>query len=197
MVGYVILALSLAGGASVEHCDVAPAVDGRTTLSPADIGAIAEFNANVRTYCLLREEIGMPSSRIFSDPKDLLILRDVLRHAIQEHRPLAQSGEIFTAGPAAVFRRIIATTAAAEHVTLKDVVHAMRADRSPGALRPVVNESYDWRLGAWMWPALLLELPPLPEDLEYRIVDTDLVLIDLRAGLVVDILKDALDHDED
>lgn len=197
MVGSVILALSLAGGASVEHCDAAPAVNERTTLSSADLGAIAEFNANVRAYCLLREEIGMPSSRIFSDPNDLVILRDVLRHAIQEHRPLARSGEIFTAGPAAVFRRLIAATAAAENVTLKDVARAMRADRSPGAMRPVVNESYDWRLGAWMWPALLLELPPLPEDIEYRIVDTDLVLIDLRAGLVVDILKDALDHDED
>jgi hypothetical protein len=54
---------------------------------------------------------------------------------------------------------------------------------------------YDWRLGAWMWPALLQVLPPLPPDLQYRIVDDDLVLIDLRASLVVDILEDALEDD--
>jgi hypothetical protein len=34
-------------------------------------------------------------------------------------------------------------------------------------------------------------------DVEYRIVGSDLILIDLRAGLVVDILNDALDADED
>jgi hypothetical protein len=197
MVGYLILTLSLAGVTSGEHCDVAPAVHERATLSAADLGAIAEFNANVRAYCLLRDEIGMPSDRIFGDPEDLVILRDVLRHAMQERRPFARSGEIFTAGPAAVFRHIIAATAASENVALKDVVRAMRADRAPGAIRPVVNEPYDWRLGAWMWPALLLELPPLPVDVEYRIVGSDLILIDLRAGLVVDILNDALDADED
>ena len=43
-----------------------------------------------------------------------------------------------------------------------------------------------------MWPALLHALPPLPRELEYRIVDADLVLIDLRADLVVDILENAM-----
>ena len=52
-------------------------------------------------------------------------------------------------------------------------------------------------LGAWMWPALLHALPTLPEDLQYRIVDNDLVLVDLHASLVVDILEDAITNDED
>jgi hypothetical protein len=48
-----------------------------------------------------------------------------------------------------------------------------------------------------MWPALLQALPPLPPELQYRIVDDDLVLIDLRASLVVDILDDVMAADED
>jgi hypothetical protein len=48
-----------------------------------------------------------------------------------------------------------------------------------------------------MWPALLQVLPPLPRELEYRFVDRDLVLIDIHADLVVDILKEALPEPDD
>ena len=37
-------------------------------------------------------------------------------------------------------------------------------------------------------PCILEALPRLPEELEYRIIGTDLVLIDVHAGLIVDIL---------
>ena len=191
-----ILALSLAGGTSVEKCDVMPAAS-HVTLSPADTAALEEFNERVREYCLVREAIGMPSERIFTDPRDMQIVRKTLRDAIRERRPRARQGDIFTHAVAVAIRHIVAATAAANDLELKDAVHAIRADRLPGARPPVVNETYDWRLGAWMWPALLLELPPLPEDLQYRIVDDDLVLIDIRADLVVDVLDDALEADED
>src|SRR5262245_15280584 len=197
MLGYVVLALSLANGLPVEKCDVTVPATGHTQLSQPDIGAIAGFNANVREYCLLREAIGMPSERIFSDPRDMLIVRKTLRDAIRERRPLARQGDFFTAAIAVTFRHIIVATADANGLDLRDAVDAIRADRLPGARPPVVNETYDWRLGAWMWPALLLELPPLPEDLQYRIVDDDLVLIDIRADLVLDILDDALETNED
>jgi hypothetical protein len=35
-------------------------------------------------------------------------------------------------------------------------------------------------------------LPPLPDELQYRIVGRDLVLVDVHANLVVDILREAL-----
>jgi hypothetical protein len=38
----------------------------------------------------------------------------------------------------------------------------------------------------------LQELPPLPEELAYRIVGRDLVLVDSKANLVVDLLHEAL-----
>jgi hypothetical protein len=41
-------------------------------------------------------------------------------------------------------------------------------------------------------PTLLLKLPQLPGEVEYRIVDHDLVLLDVKANLVVDILRGAL-----
>ena len=42
------------------------------------------------------------------------------------------------------------------------------------------------------WPALLAALPALPHELEYRVVGLALVLVDVHADLVLDVLKDAL-----
>lgn len=39
---------------------------------------------------------------------------------------------------------------------------------------------------------VLRNLPPLPDGLEYRIVDTHLVLIDLDADIVVDYMLDIM-----
>jgi hypothetical protein len=172
-----------------------------TTCSqdPSTCAAIAEFADRVKAYMLVRQEAArdLPSERVFGDPADMLSVRAVLRRAIREARPNARAGDLFTPRAATAFRHIVAVTAAKEGVDPRDVVHALRADRLPGAKQPAVNGPYDWRLGAWMWPALLLELPPLPAELQYRIVDDDLVIIDLRASLVVDILDDLMTIDED
>ena len=64
---------------------------------------------------------------------------------------------------------------------------------TPGsAPRPVVNGRFPWARGAMMPPDILQVLPPLPEELQYRIVDHDLILIDMHADLVVDILPGAV-----
>jgi len=164
-----------------------------------DATAIAEFTERVSEYLLLRDEAarGLPRERLFDDAREMLALRDALRQAIRHARPTARAGDLFTPQAGAAFRHIIAVTAAAHRVDPNDIVRELRSERLPGARHPVVNGAYDWRLGAWMWPALLQALPPLPTDLQYRIVDDDLVIIDLRAGLVVDVLNDAMEVDED
>ena len=45
---------------------------------------------------------------------------------------------------------------------------------------------------AHTWPSLLRRLPPLPLELEYRFVGTSLLIVDVRAGLIVDLLEAAL-----
>jgi hypothetical protein len=48
-----------------------------------------------------------------------------------------------------------------------------------------------------MHPAVLQALPPLPPELQYRMVGCDLVLIDVHADLIVDILPYALADSEE
>jgi len=43
-----------------------------------------------------------------------------------------------------------------------------------------------------MWPCIIEALPPLPDELQYRTLGRDLVLVDVHANLVLDILREAL-----
>lgn len=198
MHGPFIVVLGLAGAITLADATD----DGLCVRQPSptcDAAAVAEFSGRVRDYLRLRQDAarGLPHEQPFDDPREALARRKALRQAIRDARPDARAGDVFTPGAAAAFRHIVAATAAAHRVDPKDVVHALRAERESGAKPPAVNRRYDWRLGAWMWPALLHALPTLPEDLQYRIVDNDLVLVDLHASLVVDILEDAITNDED
>ena len=199
MHGLLIVSLWLAGAPAT----LADADRGGLTACPpsstCEAAAVAEFTDKLREYLLVRHRAArdLPSERMFDDPWETLFLRDVLRREIRHARPTARPGDLFTPRAATAFRHIIAATAAAHGVDPKEIVRELRAERMPGARPPMVNRSYDWRLGAWMWPALLQTLPPLPPELQYRIVDDDLVLIDLRADLVVDILYNAMEADED
>jgi hypothetical protein len=163
-----------------------------------DANGIDAFNARVTDYLRIRQEITarLPApERMFDDPAEMLRQRALLREAIRNARAGARRGDVFTPDAALAFRRIIVSTVVTARVDPRYLVHGFNDDRLPGAKRPAVNGKFDWRLGAWMWPALLRDLPRLPPELEYRIVDDDLVLIDPRASLVVDILDDALDFD--
>ena len=55
-----------------------------------------------------------------------------------------------------------------------------------------VNDAMPWMEQEEMPPAILATLTPLPAELEYRIVYRDLVLLDVAANLVFDVLENAL-----
>jgi hypothetical protein len=65
-------------------------------------------------------------------------------------------------------------------------------DTRPGARRPSIGERFDWGCGTMMPPTVLQALPPLPPPLEYRFAGADLVVIDVRTGIVRGILADVL-----
>jgi hypothetical protein len=56
-----------------------------------------------------------------------------------------------------------------------------------------VNDCYPKGVPLTTMPASLLQnLPQLPEEVKYGIVNKDLILLDARALLVVDFLRDVL-----
>jgi hypothetical protein len=161
--------------------------------------ALAEFNQAIEQYVLLhrRLEQHLPPPRPFDDADDMLKARAALAEGIRAARPDARPGDIFAVCPAQLFRDIVLQTLDTYGRDPRHVIKALNENRAPGAKPPAVNRRYDWRLGAWVWPALLRELPQLPDELEYRMVDADLLVIDARANIVVDILENAMPVSEE
>jgi hypothetical protein len=200
MLGSLVIVLSV-GALPQVHAPVPPPECELDVLAPEALEsrALTEFNDAVERYVLLhrRLERYLPPEQMFDDPEDMMEAREALADAIRDALPNARPGTIFTAGPAQLFRDIIWTTLVEHEYEPGEVIEWLNEEPLPGARRPVVHGSYDWGLGAWMWPALLRALPALPPELEYRIVGADLILIDLHANLVVDILENAMPSDEE
>jgi hypothetical protein len=111
---------------------------------------------------------------------------DTLADAIRTARSHARRGEIFTPGVSSMFRYRIEQ---AIWESEEGPAYPVWVDEPGPAL--LINGRIPWGVAATRWP-FPRALPPLPEVLEYRLVGSTLVLLDVRADLIVDILPDAL-----
>jgi hypothetical protein len=111
--------------------------------------------------------------------------------AVREVRFSAKEGDIFTAA-AAVIRKNISDALGARGFRPEQMIAASEAEAEENAPQPVVNGRFPWMRDAAVWPCILDALPALPGELQYRFVGRDLVLIDVHADLVVDILRQAI-----
>jgi hypothetical protein len=60
-------------------------------------------------------------------------------------------------------------------------------------VRPVINKRYPDEMPlSTMSPRLLANLPTLPDQLEYRFVRNDLILMDVHAHIILDFIEDAI-----
>jgi len=160
---------------------------------------LTEFNTRIDQYVALhrRLERSLPPEQMFDNWEEMSEARDALADAIRDARPNARPGDIFLPGFRDVVAKRVEETLARAGYDLATVLAAINDEVVPGGPRVKVNGRFPWEhVGAAMWPALLQVLPVLPPELEYRFVNRDLVLIDIHADLVVDILKQALPRPE-
>lgn len=167
-------------------------VAGVSTAQPGD-AARAAFSARVAAYVTMQRDLrrDVEAPRPLPRPDAWLVDRSRLREAIRRARVDAREGDVF-APVAAILRRDLWWTLREFGIDPRELIADTLADTEPGARAAAVNEPFSWALGNVMPPALTAVLPPLPEELQYRLVGADLVLIDIDANLVVDILRDAL-----
>jgi hypothetical protein len=120
-----------------------------------------------------------------------------MAHAIRAERFMARQGELFTPALANELRVRIDVALLDHGFTAADVrEQAIREGVAPAGIPLRVNGAFPWKLSVAMLPCLIEALPPLPPELQYRFVANDLVLIDVHAGLIVDILTNALADEE-
>lgn len=69
-------------------------------------------------------------------------------------------------------------------------IHASLRHAEPVQVKVHVNDSYPEHIPLQSTPpSLLANLPLLPPQIEYRFAGMDLILLDVRANLVVDLLE--------
>lgn len=156
-----------------------------------DVAALRSFNAAVTEYVELHRRLDARLSprQICSNPELVALAAEELAERIRTGRLHAARGDIFTPEVADLFRVRLAASSAARVV---DELPAGLAGEN-GSCVPLleVNDGFRWA-GTTGIGELARVLPPLPLELDYRLAGNALVLIDVPANLVVDVLDEAL-----
>jgi hypothetical protein len=160
-----------------------------------DAGLIAAFNEKVKAYNDLRRDLAKDSPKLkeTTDPKQIGDAEKVLAAKIRAARANAKRGDIFTPATEAMFRRLIrpAMTKRSDAVENKTI---LKEDAPKAAEIPFkVNGEYPKEAPlATVPPDVLGSLPPLPENLQYRIVGKHLILLCTQGNLIVDYMLNAI-----
>jgi hypothetical protein len=172
-----------------SSCGVAP-----VTATAEESAIVDEFNRRIDAYMKIHNDVErrMAPQWVFEDPEDLLGAMGAMQSGIRSARPAARRGEVFTPDVSALIRTRLLQRLVVCDYSIEDVLGFINEERLPGVQAPRINEPYPWMAGSAMWPTLIAALPPLPSELQYRFFDRDLVVIDVHADLVVDVLQNAL-----
>lgn len=162
---------------------------------PEPLGSLIAFDQATHDYVVLhrRLERAIGTIELNTPVDEINRMIQQLAAAIRAERPHAPQGSIFTPSLARWLRSRIHQTLIERHYSVEDARVSSRVDGVDYArVRLQVNDTFPWALGAAMLPCLIEVLPPLPPELQYRMVDDVLVLVDVHASLIVDILPYAL-----
>lgn len=171
--------------------------EAKTSTDPSvnpDAALMADFKARVDTYVALHKELAKGGAKLkeTNDPKKIEEAKAWLAAKLQGARADAKHGDIFTPPMRAKIRRLLAPELKGEDG--RDAKEVLKDDApAPGTIKFKVNAKYPESQPLPSVPAnFLLTLPPLPEPLEYRIVEKHLILLDTGADLVVDYVPNAI-----
>jgi hypothetical protein len=151
--------------------------------------AAADFDARMLIYAELRADLqrGVPPLRVTDDPREILKAEHALAKRIRAARSGAHGGEIFTPEIASAFKHALV-------IETRPSICASILDDNPGAFSYSINGTYPKRRPlSTVPPGILILLPKLPTDVEYRFLGQHLILHDTRANVILDRIRDAID----
>ena len=154
-----------------------------------------EFQKRVADYLKLRKPLEgqMPRLKPTESVEKITHHERELTHKIREARRTARQGDIFSPEISSEFRRLIALATQGQKAA--QVKESLRSSE-PGVrtqVRVEVNHKYPPGVPLQSTPpTLLVNLPKLPPELDYRVVGRYLLLVDSKANLIVDYIPDAI-----
>jgi hypothetical protein len=156
--------------------------------------ALQRFGQRMAAYSELRRRAAASVSplRPTANVNEILQRQANLWGAIVMTRPDARQGDIFDPAVASAFRGIIAEAlAGVDSAAILAILHDLLVESELVGYRPHVNTGLPDGATHEMPSVLLAALPALPEGIVYRLIDLNLVLWDMDADLIVDVLPDA------
>jgi len=148
-----------------------------------------EFSDRVQKYVQLHKSIEatVPKLKTTNEPELIVAHQKILARKIKAARLHAKRGAIFTPAAREAFLKAISSEFQGPQAP-----HAKATIKQGAPLKKVhlhVNEIYPESIPYTSVPPTMLQnLPKLPEEVAYRVVSSDLVLLDVKANLVVDYL---------
>jgi hypothetical protein len=152
--------------------------------------AVAEFNKQVNAYMDLHKkaEAAAPDVKKGATPAEVLAFEKALAERIRAARATAKQGDVFVPAVVPLFKKVFKDY----YVRRSGREIRLLFDEVPD-FKPQVNMTYPpGAPKATFPPRLALELPQLPDELEYRLVGTNLILRDSEANLIVDYIPNVL-----
>ena len=150
--------------------------------------ATLEFKKRIDAYLKIHNDAEgkVPNLKRTDDPKEISDRQAALAKMIMTLRAGAQPGDIFAPEYQPYFIKIVQedfkTRSAADRKAL--------VNELPANMKIDINTVYPTTIPLETFPPVLLrKLPDLPPELEYRIVNKSLILRDVKANLIVDILR--------
>ena len=162
-------------------------------VSTADKQTIATFEKRVKEYVKLRNQVKekLPT-KISKDstPEQIHAYMTSFEDAVRVARSGAKRGEIFVPEVSTYIRNVLREDfKGRDKVELRKTI--LQAETAGVPVR--VNYPYpEQKEFSEMPPTLLLKLPQLPQELRYRFVGPNLLLVDRENNVIVDYMSNAL-----
>ncbi len=187
--------LSACGGSAPPSQTAAQGTPG--TQAPADqpvnpdAKALAGFLERVNEYVVLHQKIehALPGLSKATTPQEIDTHQRTLGQQIQSARREAKAGDIFIPECQAVIKRLLARVFGGPD---GQALKASIMDENPGIPNLTVNGRYpDTVPLSTIPPQVLQGLPKLPEEMEFRFVGNNLILMDVHAHIITDFIPNA------
>ena len=194
------LLLSLTLAAAPQAVAVEPPAAGRGPRTPARMSKddAEDFLHEVEEYVDLRRKAraDLPTLKDDAEPEAVTAYAKQLTANIAARRKGAKPGDVFKPKVAAAFRRICRDELSRSSHERKVVLtegNPTGDEERIGAPRVAVNAQYIPASPlSTVPPTLLMALPPLPEQVEYRFIGRSLILRDTVANLIIDFVPNAV-----
>jgi len=156
-----------------------------------DAQTLADFQVRVKTYLALRQKLltGRPALPDKATPEQIDTHQRALSQSIIAARKGARKGDLFGADMTVLLRRLLGPIfKGPEGAAIRS---AILEEQPP--LVPTINTRYpdDFPVST-MPPEILKALPKLDENLEFRFIGRHLILMDVPAHLIVDVVDNAM-----